>query len=582
MAVFSWLTSQLVLIGWNVLGITSLAGATIFANVVLGAALLGLAAVAGGVTSQQPTARNVQAQAVINQSTGVRYRGYGRALLGGTRAFWDSKSGDLYQVIMMHSGEIDAIEHVCVGDIVATLDGNGDATNSALSWTPPGGSAQRAVRVRQYLGTASQTADSMMTGAWPGVWTSDHRLRGIAYLAVRFRSPPNDQLPRIFPESYNTPVRGLCRLSKVWDPRSDVTAWNDNAALCILDYLVHPDGYRLTIDDIDVPSFVEMANLCDENVPLAAGGTEKRYRLWGVYSLNDEPHAVLRKMLNTCDGEIYETPEGKIAIRGGKWTAPTVTINAISDLGHTLEEGSNKFAAFNQLKIIYTSPMHDYQPMEAVAWKNLADQADRGPIVSDFDLDFVPSPSQARRLAKIYIAKANPRWKGTVRTNALGMNALGERTIRLIEPELQIDEAFFVAGLTPSPDLASVELEVIAISEAAYSWNPATEGGQSPPPAQDTTPDPTLPVPQNLTLSEPEEGHILAEVDDPERDGLTLQVQIRAGAGGNWIEMNIQDGGLSALITGMPPDEYQARARRLGAFGSASEWSFPLAEITTS
>src|SRR5690606_12131032 len=142
MAVFSWLTSQLVLIGWNVLGITSLAGATIFANVVLGAALIGLSAVASGAMRSPQAVRSAQAQAVLNQPTGPRYRGYGRALLGGTRAFWDSKSGDLYQIIMMHTGEIDAIEHVRVGDIVATLNVDGDATNSGLRWTTDAGSTR--------------------------------------------------------------------------------------------------------------------------------------------------------------------------------------------------------------------------------------------------------------------------------------------------------------------------------------------------------------------------------------------------------------------------------------------------------
>ena len=576
MAFLSGLTSSLVLIGWNVFGLTTLAGATMFANIVLGAALIGLYAVAGGM-QQTPTMRTPQAQSVLNQSTGPRYRGYGRALLGGTRAFWDSKSGDLYQAIMMHSGEIDYIEEVRVGDIVATLDANGDATNSALSTTFLGNSTHH-VRIREHLGTDNQAADTMMTAAWPGVWTAEHRLRGIAYIAARFKSPDQEGFQRVFPEAAHTPIRALCRLSRIWDPRNDNTVWSDNASLCILDYLTQADGYRLTIDDMDLNSFALFANVCDEDVPLAAGGTEKRYRLWGVYSLTDEPHAILRKMLNACDGELYQTPEGKVAIRGGKWDAPTVTLETAHDLGYSMEQGNNRFAAFNELKILYTSPLHDYQTMEATAWIDTADQAERGVIVSDLDLDFVPSPSQARRLAKIHQAKANPRWKGSIRTDLSGLNALGERTVRGIVPEMEIDEAFLVAGIEPSPDLSAVEVQLTSISQSAYAWDPATEEGQNPPPAQDTAPDLTFPVPVVVDLTNPADGVVLLEVEAPERDGLTLQAEIRAGVGENWLPMETETETL-ARATGLPPGVYQVRARWRGPQNTAGDWLFPYAEI---
>lgn len=572
MAVFSSISSALIGVGLHIFGATAAgwAAATAFANIVIGGALLGLSMLAS--SAMTPTMKTPQAQAVINQSTGSRVRGYGRALLGGTRAFWDSKGGDLWQVVMMHSGEIDHIEHFRIGDRIATLDSSGRVTNSNFmdgsSWM---------VYIYSALGSANQAANTEMVGAWPQ-WTTAHRLRGIAYFATRFRSPRAENFQKIFPESYNTPVRALCRLSRVWDPRNDNTAWNDNSALCILDYLTHPDGYRLSRDDIDLNSFALFANVCDELVPLASGGTERRYRLWGVYQLTDEPHAVLRKMLNTCDGELYENAEGKIAIRGGKWEAPTVTLSPEGNLGHSMEQGNNRFSAFNELKILYTSPQHDYQTMEATAWKDLADQAERGPIVSDLDLDFVPSPTQARRLAKIHQAKANPRWKGRVQHNAYALNALGERTVRVILPELEIDDAFFVAGIQPSPDLTSVEIEVMTISQEAYNWTTAEEG-QNPPIPQDTAPDLEFPIPLNLTLSNPNPGEIFATVDAPGRDGLTLDVRIRAGAGSNWITMDTESQ-TTARETHLPDGEYQAQARWLGPQNVASDWSFPLAEIT--
>ncbi|WP_108398796.1 phage tail protein [Devosia submarina] len=568
-AITGYVASALVGIGLS----TALAG--VAASVIVGAAFLGVSML---LTPRPPVMKTPQAQAVVNQSTGARLRGYGYALLGGTRAFFDSKDGFLYQVIMMHSGWIDFIEHFRVGDQQVTLNGDGDVTAPDVFVSDNTGNPY--IRIRAHTGSPNQPADAMMMDAWPGVWTSAHRLRGIAYLATRFRSPRSDNASIVYPESYNTPVRALCRLSRIWDPRNGNTVWSDNPALCILDYLTHPDGFKKTRDDIDLNSFAIFANLCDEAVPLAAGGTEKRYRLWGVYSLNDEPEDILRKMRATCDAELYQNAQGKIAIRGGKWEAPTVTITDRDILGHSMEQGNNRFAAFNELKIMYTSPLHDFQTMEATAWIDTADQDERGPIPSDLDLDFVPSPSQARRLAKIHISKSNPRWKGRVKTNLLGLNALGERTIALEISELEIDEAFYVAGFSIASDLTSVEIEVMTISEAAYQWNPASEEGQNPAIPQDTTPDLSYPVPEGLELSVDDDGIITATVDDPARSGLALQVQIRAGAGSTWQEMDVQDDNVSAVFGPVADGTYEVRARWTGALNAAGEWAFPYVTIT--
>lgn len=568
MAIFSAISSALIGVGLQIFGWTAAgwAAAGAFANIVMGAALLGLYSVVSSALA--PTMKTPQAQAVINQSAGSRIRGYGRALLGGTRAFWDSKGGELYQIVMMHHGEIDHVEGFKIGDKNVEVESSGNVSTSPFN---------NLVRIYHRVGSSNQTTYPMMLTDWD-MWTEDHRLRGIAHFLVRFSSPSQSDYSKVFPDGYNTPVRALCRLSRVWDPRNDNIAWSDNSALCILDYLTHPDGYRLTRDDIDLNSFALFANLCDEDVPLAAGGTEKRYRLWGVYQLTDEPHAVLRKMLNTCDGEIYENAEGQIAIRGGKWEAPTVTLPAAGNLGHSMEQGNNRFSAFNELKILYTSPDHDYQTMEATAWIDAADQAERGPIVSDLDLDFVPSPTQARRLAKIHQAKANPRWKGRLQHNAYGLNVLGERTVRSILPELEIDGAFFVAGIQPSPDLTSVEIEVMSIEQAAYTWTTAEEG-ENPPIPQDTSPDLEFPVPENLTLTNPEPGVVLATVDAPGREGLTLEVHIRAGAGSNWVTMDTESQ-TTAREAQLADGSYQAQARWVGPQSVVSDWSSPLAEIT--
>lgn len=588
-AITGWVTTAFLTAGWT------LAAATTAAYITIGAGLVGLSALTGTFNQRQPSIKTPQAQAVLNQSVGSRIRGYGRALLGGTRAFWDSKDGTLFQIIMAHHGEIDAWEYFMVGDRAVTPDANGDVTNRAFVWVDDSDNDQYAVRIREHLGTDDQAADSMMQSVWPQ-WTTEHQLRGIAYFAVRFRSPPPEKTQIIFPEGSNTPVRGLGRLSKVYDPRdpdqdpedNSTWQWSELAGPVILDYLTHPDGMRLSKDDCDLDSFAAFTDLCDEDVPLAEGGTEKRYRLWGIYQLTDEPDVVLQRMRRACDAELYHTPEGKIGIRGGEWTPPTVTLRAYSVDGtarpdilhHSLEQGNNRFNAFNELKITYTSPEHGYQTMEATAWTDPDDQAERGPIPTDLDLDFVPSPTQARRLAKIHIAKSNPAWKGRVRCSLAALDAWGERTVRLVIPELEIDDAFYISKIELAPDLTAVEMEVVTINEAAYTWSTAEEG-ENPALPQETAPDLEFPVPQGAVLAEDETTPylIIGTVNAPGRDDLELEAQIRLGAGGLWFDMQTKSQ-TEAVYQATEDGDYQARFRWKGPQSTVGAWSSPLAEIT--
>lgn len=647
MAIFTAIASG---IGALVSGLSAIVGAIgslgVLGQLALGAALSIAANFLLGGQRRVPAFNNPapQYQAVINQSTAPRRRGYGRAKLGGVRAFFDSQSGQLWQVIMLHQGRLDAFEALFMGDTVVTTGSDGMVEQSPWStFGPPtatvffdtiaemegdldhpagtiasvtgqeeildeedeviqefeapsgpyiklGASGTGSwddapdilisslARIYTQDGQDGQAAFAPMVSAWTQ-WTADHRLRGIAYLVARFDSPAAEEYLRIFPEGYNTPVMAVCRMSRVLDTRTSVTAWSDNPALCLADYLTHPDGYRrLSYDDLDTASFNSMANLCDEAVSLAGGGTEKRYRCSGVYELNDSPTEIVQRILATCDGELYTNREGKLAIRGGKWTEPTVTIEPEHILAHEIEEGADALDRFNQLKIVYTDPSQDFQPTEAAAWDDLADQAERGLQSQDFSVDMCPSPSQARRLAKITIAKSNPRWRGSIRTNLAGLKARGERTIRLVLPELQIDQSFLVLShnlMLEGGMPIGCEMQVLSMDGSAYHWDPATEEGQSPAPPQDTSPDPSLAVPQNIVLTqETRSGSrvVVATCDPADRPDAQLEGQIRLESLTVWEAMSVASGSLEAVSGPLNPEDYLVRLRfRFG--GAVGPWS---------
>jgi hypothetical protein len=576
MAVFSAIATSIGAFIAGSLGIA--AGATIFGVSV--ASLIGGVVVTGALYGLQallaPRPRRLQTpaqqyQAVLNQSLGPRVRGYGRMKLGGTRAFWESKDGALYQIIMVHSGEIDAFEEYWLGDKQVTVDGSGNVTTTPWSGF---------VTIKAFDGAASQSAWGDLVTAFSGTWTTNHRLRGIAYVGVIFRSPANEKYIECFPEGYNTPVRAVARMSRVLDTRTGATAWSANPAMCIRDYLLHPDGYRLAASDIDEVSFIAFADICDQPIALAAGGTEPRYRMAGLYNLNDDPKEVLSRLMMCCDGEIFETTEGKIAIRGGVWTSPTVTITDRDIISHALEQGNDAFSAFNRLRVLYISPLHDYKTQEAQSWDDLADQAVRGLLSEDFTVDMCPSPSQARRLAKIDRAKQNPQWRGTIATNLVGLNARSQRIIRVVLPELGIDQDFRITSHAIRGDLSGCEIGIAALDASAYAWTTAEEG-TNPPPVQNTSPSTALPAPTGLIpvveRREITAGQIatlvVATVNTPTRVDLRLEAQIKLASASDWDVMSVATDQYRALSGVLIDGEtYEVRARFRSA-AATSAWT---------
>lgn len=564
MAVFSalagFVAKQLVAIGLKA------ALATAVGNVVVG---VGLTYAQMRIQrARMPSQRAKAGRATINDTVAARRRGYGRAKLSGVRAFWDSKDGELWQVIAHHHGQIAAIEETWVGDRRVTLIAGGNVAEEPLAGP---------TRIWHHLGDPDQEADAAINAAWTQ-WTADHRLRGTAYTVAAFDGPKPERYAKVYPDGANTTVAVVARLSLVYDPRSGQTAWSDNASLCIRDYLTSPDGYRIDPARIDEASFRDFADICDEIV-----GGEKRYRIWGWYELTEEPKVVLARMEAACDAETYLTPEGKIGIRGGVWEEPDVTIEYDDILAFDLREGAGRMAAFNELKILYTSADHDYQLTEAEPWRDAADQARRGVLVEDFDVEMAPSPLQARRLAKIHAARQNPAFEGTITTNLRGLRAWAgrKRMVRLIIPEIGLDAPFMLGARRLAADLSSIEFQVRSFGPEAYAWGPADEG-TAPGVPQDTRPDLTLAAPTGL-LPRIEARQvtaatiapvIIAEVNAASRSGLTLEAQLRVVPSGEWEGMATTEDSLEA-VSGIVIDgtTYAVRARWRTALQAGGEWT---------
>lgn len=559
-------------IGW--IGATALAVGGTFA---LQAAAAALAPKPGRVEGPRPE----DVQSTVRQATAPRARHYGLVKVAGPLAFFEAKEGKQHACVLLSQGEITSFEEHWLGDDLVTLDGSNFVNEE--KYTHAG---SKRVKINTTVGTDDQTAFADLVAAFPGDYTTDHRLRGIAAVHLSFQDVPADAFRAMYPQGAPA-YRGVIKAAKILDVRTGVTAWSDNAALVILDYCTHVDAMARPRELFDEDSFAAAADICDELVSLKEGGTEKRYRLSNTYRLN-EPHAdVLRRFLATCEGDLYLTPEGKFGLRVGVWEEPTVTIEDEHILSYQMERGVDALAAFNKLKLKYVSPQHDFQEQEAEAWENedliLSTGEEK---VEELSLLAVPSPSQARRLGKIASAKQNPEWRGVVVTTfGGGMRAFGDRNVTLKLSELEIEQTFRVLDFKMSSDLTQCQLAVVSLSSSAYAWNALLEEGT--PPA--IPPD----LPEATGVAEPEGFDAIAGLrpvegggslvmavtswDEPSRDSISHEIEFRRIGETSWTRLSIPAGTntreVGPLASG---DDYELRIRALSVTGVPSDWTDPI------
>jgi len=524
-----------------------------------------------------PTLKPSDGQANLRQAIGPRVRIYGYAKHGGQMFFFKSKDGNLWVASAIHHEEIEEVVRYYISNAPMTQDGDGFVTTAP--YVLDGNSL---IKITEHLGTADQTADSRLTTAFSSEWTSAHRLRGLAYFVANMKDTPASDFNRIYPRGRPEIVPLIKGANQLIDPRGGAVGWSDNAGVVIYDFLLTPSGFNLSPSDLFTASFQAFADLCDEDVPLDGGGTEKRWRLWLKYSLEDEPKATLALLLAGCAAELYLTTGGKIGIRGGEYKHPTVTLADAHILEADFRRGANALAKYNTLRFEYTDPVI-YKEIEGDPWVD----ADLLAAVNGVELAesaiflAAPSHSQGRRLAKIKSAADNPEWFGEVKTTLAGLDAWESGAVNLTIAELNISGPFAVKKIVFLDDGATVSLSVQSQSAAAYVWTTAEEG-EAPNTTAIAAAAAGVGVPTGLaanpivrTLTSGSDG-LFFEVTwgAPSRTSLSHEIEFKRCDETAWQRLEV-NAGVSLVQTPVVDEntDYDFRVRAVGPAGTASEWA---------
>lgn len=330
---------------------------------------------------------------------------YGQIRKGGIITFIEQSSDNqyLHLVITFAGHECDEIGDIYFEDEVVPLDGAGNATGRYAGF----------VRVFKSLGNEAAGVQPFpqLQAASASKWTAAHCQTGRAKIHVELLFNAD-----LFPSGIPN-ITAVIKGRKVYDPRTGLTVWADNAPLCITDYLTTGRNVGLACvyaSEVYEAQVIAAANVADEDVALAAGGTEKRYTCNGTFKVNTTPREII--------GRLNTSIAGPTRFLGGMWApypavyeTPTITLTQDDLRGplHVMPRLSRRELA-NAIKGIYVSPENNYQASDFPPITNAAylaeDQGER--IWRELDLPYTNTAARAQRIGKVELERI--RQQGTI------------------------------------------------------------------------------------------------------------------------------------------------------------------------
>lgn len=500
---------------------------------------------------------------------------YGETRLGGNIVYIETtgaKNETMFQAITIAGHEIQSIETVFANDEALTLALVGDAYTTTYK-----GNAT-ALSFNFLLGTDTQAALPFFAGTSAAAY----QFKGIAVLAAKLVYN-QDTFPNGIP-NLTVKLRGR----KVFDPRTSTTAYSTNAALCIRDYLTNTAfGLGASADELDDTSFSAAANICDEDINLAAGGTEKRYTINGAFSSAEKPKEVISKMLTSCGG--------KLSYVGGKWTlrvaayrSPTITLTENDIVGPvSMQASQSRRDIFNAVKGTYSEPATLYQPASFPPVTNATYEAeDNERIFKDVQFPFTTSVATCQRLAKIDLETARQQISLTLSCKLTAFALQPGDTVNMnFERYGFVNKVFEVYNWTfnisdsdtgPTPQ---VDLVLRETASGIYDWNSGDET------EIDLAPNTTLPDPFDVTapgititdelavISEEVLTKLVVTVSGDSTFQDFYEVQARKSGDANFTNLGQASGNRFELPNVEDGATYEVQARSVNGLGVRSAFT---------
>lgn len=423
-------------------------------------------------------------KALIKSATEAKKYIYGEMIVGGTIVFKHKQDDRQYYVIALCAHEVEEISTVYINQTDSEDEKFNPITvkrghRLAGSELPDTVTVTHHVHIERMLGGEEQEANPWLVSEIDK-WTSEHRLRGIAYLIIKI-NPDRSAFPQGI-KSITAKVKG----KKVYDPRTGKTLWSSNPALCILDWIKSDYGFNAPDREINENSFFAAANICDEMV-----GEYTRYTTNGVIDGGVDPKKVLEDML--CHHATIAPTAGQYNLFVGAYETPTRSISEddlAGDIRCTPVQSAK--TGFNSIKVIYFN--EDAVKKETSPQQNQRYIDEDGELLkAEIALPFTNTPREAQRIAKIALEQ-----------DRQGMTI--ELTLKLTCVDLYVGQFISVTlptlGLSSKPFLCQswslgkggVKVLLRETHSSIWDWNDGEFLDQDP------APNTTLPSPYDVGI----------------------------------------------------------------------------------
>mgnify|MGYP003119429645 CR=1 FL=1 len=525
---------------------------------------------------------------MIKQPAQPRRVAYGKVRVSGVLSYISTTDKDsvLHLVISMVTHEINSFVSFRVDEDTLVMRNNEvlepkrfrkGASKSGTSFNPITNPAKSLVEINPHLGTDDQQADTLLTQRVKE-WTTDHRLRGIAYMYAKLDFD-TDAFPNGLPN-----ISAVIEGKKVFDPRDSSTAYSNNAALCIRDYLTDTRyGLSCSADEIDDTSFIAAANVCDEDVTLAAGGTQKRYTLNGTFQTNSAPKKIIENMLSSCGGILTYT-NGKFRLLVAEYRTPAITLTQDDFHGPIqLAATQSQMENYNSIKGVYSPESNgfiatDYPPITSSTFVSEDNGETR---YLDYDLPYTTNSPRAQRLAKIILYRNRQQVVLQCQLSMKGFNLAVGDTCYVTLPRYGFSSKVFEVAewniaVIGGQDLG-VDVTFRETNSSVYDWDADEQDFKED---NSTLPDPfVIPAPVVTatdivqTFQQGAITTLQVNVSSPSVYANQFEVEARKATDADFTSLGTQKAGIYELVNVEDNTTYDIRARSISTFQTRSEFT---------
>ena len=445
---------------------------------------------------------------------------YGKRKVGGTLAFIETSGADnefLYMIFALSEGTNNACSKIFIDDKEVTWSGaltHGTARTVGSSDSNFYKDSTSLITATWYDGRDDQTYDTTV-GALTS-WTSNHRLRGVSYIAFKFKwnQAAFGGLPQVHAEIegrkvYNANLDGT-KTGGSGSHREDTEstwAYSTNPVWCTLDYMRNSRfgmGIANSYFDDDFADWQTAADVCTAQVePYSGGSNINLLDMNGVADTKQKTIEVLKMMVNGFRGYINYA-NGQYKVLSESTGSASVSLTEDNILGGLKVSSMDKNGRFNRVIITYVNPDKNYNTDEAQfppiddSGLTSADRhstmktADGGFLLEGrFDYPMITNKYQAQELAEVILRRSRNNMNVALRVDATGLDLMVGELVNITHSTPSFSaKTFRIQGMQVNSDL-TVELQLTEYQATYYTWTAQAQAA--------TIPDTTLPNPFSVT-----------------------------------------------------------------------------------